>query len=253
MASFTLPGVSQFGTGLFGGAAASVAGTFIVSDLLYAAYREAGIMPRAGTGYSYEEAVDGLLVLNQMIDKWASDQTMVYSISRLLFSLVANQGSYTIGAGGDFSVTRPPRIEHAGAVLSLDQTPEVPMLIYSINQWRSVRGKAITDTLPRGLYYDSGAPLGTIYVWPVPSSTPQLALYLWQFVTEYESTDTQVTLPYGYRAALTYNLAVELAARFPLRVQKNATQLQLVIELARQGRQIIAALNADLFAPGGQV
>jgi hypothetical protein len=54
----------------------------LVSDILYAAYRIAGILGAAGRGYSTEEESEGLKVLNSMIDSWKAERLMVYAILR---------------------------------------------------------------------------------------------------------------------------------------------------------------------------
>ncbi len=64
------------------------------------------------------QSSDALRRLNAMVSSWRTQYGTVTSIDRMVFPLVANQQTYTIGAGGDFNVPRPVSIN--GAALWLN-------------------------------------------------------------------------------------------------------------------------------------
>jgi hypothetical protein len=68
--------------------------------------------------------------------------------------------------------------------------------------------------LPQGIYYDPNFALGAIYVWPIPSGNGTLILHSEKPLTTYSLISEDVTLPPGYKKALRYNLAMELAPEY---------------------------------------
>jgi hypothetical protein len=242
-----MPGATLWGQGLFGGPIGTVSTALAVSDLIYAGYRNAGILSAPGRSYSAEEVVDGLLILNSMIDGLNAEQLAVYSISRRLFDLTSAQQDYTIGTGGNFDVSRPPRIQMAGALLNINPKREIPVKVLSVPEWASIAGKEIADVRPRALYYDRGIAIGTVYVWPVPtvaSAYPKLVLYLWSLLTPFENSSDTVILPYGYRHFLELELGVELAIRNPNRAKLDPK----TVAMAADAKKAIQAMNATLWS-----
>jgi hypothetical protein len=66
---------------------------------------EAGEAPQAS------ESQDALTVLNNMIQSWNNERLMLHKMTQESETLTANQGTYTIGTGGDFNTDRPIRFE----------------------------------------------------------------------------------------------------------------------------------------------
>jgi hypothetical protein len=66
--------------------------------------------------------------------------------------------------------------------------------------------------LPTLIYDDDGFPLRTLSFYPVPSGTPQVALYTWIALTSFAAVTTDNTFPPGYEEALYSNLAIRLSA-----------------------------------------
>lgn len=66
-----------------------------------------------------DEALDqGLIRLNNMMSGWRTQTGTVLAIERNVFTLTANQQTYTIGDGGDFDVPRPVSVDAAGLLLN---------------------------------------------------------------------------------------------------------------------------------------
>ena len=72
------------------------------TDLISSSMRLIGALG-SGETMTAAEASDGLMVLNGMLDSWLAERLMAFSILIQEFPLVANQGTYTLGPGGDFN------------------------------------------------------------------------------------------------------------------------------------------------------
>lgn len=187
-----------------------------VRDLIEGALRLIGIgvENEALTAYQYKIS---LSALNGMLDDWATQKLLVYTINRDVFALTPNKASYTLGTGGDFNVVRPTWIENASILLTANN-PQYEMTISMLRdeEWREIGIKALTTTYPTYIYDQCDYPLRTIYVWPIPTVQCSLVLYLPGVLSEFSSINNVVQLPKGYERALRYNLAVELAPEYGL-------------------------------------
>jgi hypothetical protein len=185
-------------------------------DLIKSSMRLIGVLAPGETP-SASEAQDAFSVLNDMVDSWNNQRLMLFAEVRQVYPLVVSQQGYTVGTGGDFDTTRPPRITNYG-IISLNnpaQPLELPMQILTKDQWAAKPVKNIESALPREVWNDGGFPLLTLYVWPIPNVAVNMAIYPWVQISEFaDLSKTDYTFPPGYRRCLRYNLAVELCAEF---------------------------------------
>lgn len=182
----------------------------IALDLITSSMRLAGILA-AGETPTANEANDALAVLNDLLDAWAVEKLMLFRNDSNQFSLVATQQDYTIGAGGNFNMTRPVSIAGAYATYAgLD----FPLRILTTDEWDAIALKSMQAPLPCALYYDPSMPLGVISIWPVPSQVTPLTLTTGMQFAQAANLATVLTYPPGYAKALRYSLAIELAAEF---------------------------------------
>src|SRR5438477_10734207 len=84
-------------------------------DLLMRAMRTLGKL-ESGEVPSSDEAADGLVSLNDLLDSWNAERLMVFTITIAEFPLVPGQQVYTYGTGGNFNAARPARIDRASIV-----------------------------------------------------------------------------------------------------------------------------------------
>lgn len=169
------------------------------------------------------EGQDGLEALNAMLDTWRLERLLIYVVDRQVFTLTANQQTYTLGPSGTFNTTplygattpRPLKLEGAG-LLDQTQAPalEVPLYLLSDQEYREIRLKGLTSSWPQWVSYDPTQPLGTVYFWPGPTVTRQVALYLWRPLARWATIHTDLTLPEGYEEAISYNLARRIAPEY---------------------------------------
>lgn len=185
-------------------------------DLISSSMRLIGALA-SGETPTGAEAADALCVLNAMLDSWAADRLMVFTITIDEFALVPGQQVYTYGAGGNFNAQRPARIDRA-SIVSLtnpDQPLELPIDYLTDWDWQQYPIKNIQTTLPQAVYDDQAFPLRNLSFWPIPTVVVNTLIYHWTQLTQYANLTTDNTYPPGYLEALRYNLAMRLMAEFP--------------------------------------
>jgi hypothetical protein len=150
---------------------------------------------------------DSLEAMNAMLDAWRTESLMVYAMRTESLTLTG-ASSYTIGASGDLNTTRPIKIEEAywrsGDI-------DYPIQIAQSLSYARIADKT-TSGDPDWLYYEPAYPLGTLFLHPIPTSGT-LKLVTWVPLTSFIASD-EVSLPPGYLEAITYQLAMRLAAEY---------------------------------------
>lgn len=161
----------------------------------------------------------GIKALNVMVDSWSNDRLMIYKIQPYYFTTVGGKQTYTLGPGGDWNITRPMRIQEAYVNLTSNQggglqTTSLPITLANDNQWASIVTKYVQTQIPNIMYDNGNYPTRTIYLYPVPTGTIDIVLWLWQPLLDYANIDEQIVLPRGYVRAIRFNLACELAPEY---------------------------------------
>lgn len=176
---------------------------------------------RAGDVPSQNDMADSLLIFNELLDLWNASERMLYSTLFATHTLTANLQPHTIGLAANaptfsVSVGRPVRIINANIILN--NNIRVPLDILTDEEWNEIAAGAatgqavtITSSVPTVLWYKSGWPNGSIYLWPVPSTAYGLELQTETLLAAVALTDT-FDLPFGYQAALRLTLAEAIAA-----------------------------------------
>lgn len=185
-------------------------------DLISSSMRLIGALA-SGEVPTSAEASDALTILNQMLDSWAADRLMVFTITIDEFPLVVNQQVYTYGTGGNFNAPRPARIDRMSIVSLTNpvQPLELPIDYYTDWDWQNIPVKNIQTTLPYAAYDDQAFPFRNISFYPIPTVPVNTRIYHWTQLTQYTVLTTDNLYPPGYIEALRYNLAVRLMAEMP--------------------------------------
>lgn len=194
-------------------------------------------------------------LLNDWIDSLATEGMLVYVYLRTVKVLASGTASYTIGSGGDINIARPTHIPNDGAhlIISNAATPltEIPLQVFTEQEWRAIPQKSLGNSLAQGIYYDRGwtAGLGRIYPWPVPNvATTSLVLYTEVPLSEFTTLNTDYTFPPGYRLFLRTNLAKQIAGGFGKSLSKEQ------LDAARDASAKVKRANiraAELLLPPG--
>lgn len=176
------------------------------NSLIQAALQKIG---RLGSGDSpaTQEQSDYLDELNRMLDLWNAELGPVYSETVDSLTWTSGNASRTIGTGGDFVVSRPLDIIAAQYrdAASMDYT----LSIVTHREYQEIATKTLQDAIPGYLAYNPTYPTGTLFLWPIPSSTITLRLTSRKPLAALTGAGT-VSLPPGWEDAVVNNLAWRL-------------------------------------------
>lgn len=163
------------------------------------------------------DMADGFAVLNSLLDGWKADKLTIYQVDEAEFSFVAGTASYTLGIGGTFNRVRPSFLRQVSIMIYTNPAlpMELPIDVFDNQQWQAVSIKATPSRLPTGVHINFTFPLMILTYWPVPNdATVKTKLYCETPLDEFATLDTAYSLPPGYRRALEFNLAMEMAPDF---------------------------------------
>lgn len=186
-------------------------------DLITLALKDAGVNG-VGQAPSAEDMSDSLVRLNSMIAQWAQRRWLVYHLIDVAFQATGAL-SYSLGPGGDIPTTRQAQIEAAFFV----QTAGVPGdlvsypldVLYAREEYNRIALKAMAG-FPQLLFYDSGWPLGNVFIWPVPSSVYQIHLSVKSPLQTFANVTDDFNLPPEYEEAMRLNLSVRLRVAYQM-------------------------------------
>lgn len=156
---------------------------------------------------------------NRVLDNWNSDRQAVYADQFLTFDLELNTNPTTIGLTADtpnWVVTgnRPESIEGATLILS-NSTPEARITLNKRDAqwWQNNTVPTITATIPTDFFYDPSYPVGSFYLWPVPTQANQIQLWL-RGVLSQLTLNGEFSMPPGYYDALILTTAEDICGAF---------------------------------------
>jgi hypothetical protein len=168
--------------------------------LTYDAMRALGVL-RAGQGPNEDAVDDCMRLLNDMIESWAIERLMIYTIEPRTYQMIAGTQNYTLGPGGTLGEERPVRVDGA-AIIYPATIMEQPVPLLSLDQYRNYDA---------GVYLDGAYPLTSVQVRPLPEVNVQLILYNWSALKQFPYADSMFSFPPGYSLALRWNLALQYA------------------------------------------
>lgn len=199
-----------------------------------------------GEAISAAHAQLGLLRFQNQLNAWQADALTLNLQEREIFTLTAGTSTFTIGPGGDLSVTRPVNIEGVNYLIPGTSTAtEVPMGPMDNDQFMALSQKGLSSSLPQQYYYNNtftpAAPWGEMFIWPTVSQTVNIVLYLPRGVDVPASLATFVGGPQGYAEAFMYQLALRLCRPMARPVDP---------ELALMVREVTANMKRQNVDPG---
>ena len=192
-----------------------------------------------GEVLSAQDATDGLIAFNAMLDSWSNEKLFSFVVLERSFTLSVGVASYTIGSGGVINTTRP--LDITQAYVQDTNGNNFLMTIRPRDWWNQIgnRSSTITSQIPTDLFYDPQYPLGVINIFPTP---------LLGYLVFYDSTQQQVdpsaltttiSMPEGYERAYVLGLAMELvSAGFPMMLSPPQWQ-----KLQMNANEAIAAIK----------
>ena len=116
---------------------------------------------------------------------------------------------------------------------------DYPVAILSLEEYESLGIKQLNGPWAKMVYYQPSETLGTLYVFPNPSSG-ELHLFASTIFRTFENYYETITLPQGYNMALRWCLAERL---MPMYGKASATQITLINGFSAQAKATIKRTN----------
>lgn len=194
-------------------------------DMITLALKGSGVLG-VGQTASSEDMNDALKLLNIMLQEWRRKRWIVWSLVATGIISTGAQ-SYTVGAGGDFDITRPASLEDAYMRLlnpgGQNQVDYKLDLIEAREDYDEISLKSLVSW-PSYCFYDSAFPMGNVYFWPIPQDQ-QYELFI---VTKTElptiaNLSDDLLFPPEYEAAILYNLSARLRPAYQLPPDQSIT------------------------------
>ncbi len=211
------------------------------SAIITAALKELNAI-QAGGPVPGQQMVDGLELLNNILDDWNADRAKIYADAFLPFTIIPNHQPHTIGPAADWVTTqRPVSIEGIQVILTGGTPPYVYLKPRDAAWWQAQVAPTVTAAYPTDFYFDATwtAGVGQIYLWPVP--TTAYAVQLWcRIVLAQLAVGTTISLPPGYN----YALRMLLAKRWAPSLRKPWTPAQE--QLCTRAIEVFEANNTDV-------
>lgn len=225
-----------------------------VNDLITLVLKDAGVFGVGQTPLA-EDVNDTMARCNMMLASWNRKRWLVY---HLVDTIVPSTGaqSYSVGTGGDINIARPDQIEAAyfRQVNIQPLQPDYPLIpVMSYEDYSRISLKQL-QAFPQYYFYDSGYPLGRLYVWPIPQANLyEVHILTKDVLTQFTSLNQSFNLPPEYQALIHYNLVVRTRAAYRLPPDP------AFVALAEDAIAVVTAANtqiprlsmpADLFRRG---
>ena len=185
-----------------------------VTDIISQSLRDIGVLGDGQTP-SAEQANSAFVTIKQMMAAWNTENLYVFAQVETSFTPTAAL-SYTVGTGGDISMTRPSSIDAAFYRLGTLDTPI--QILQSFEDYERIPFKTLPGSYPAALYYNPTYPLGTIYLFPQATTGTVRIVSRVQFPA-YSTIADSIGIPDEDAMAVRYSLSELLAAenQVPLR------------------------------------
>jgi hypothetical protein len=201
-------------------------------DIIKRSLRMLGVYS-AGEDLDPSEAQDGLAALNDLVEE-LSIGGMVYAKTRDSIGITAGLPSITVGPSGTTITDRPVQVLDESYMLI--GTTSYPLQVLTLQQFTDIQDKT-TQGIPEGVFPRMDMPNATLSFWPVPNQAMTLQLWSSKVLASFPGLTTEVSLPPGYKKALAFLLAIDIASEY------EAMPSPLVLRGATNARRMIETLN----------
>ena len=182
-----------------------------------------------------EDAEVGLHAANAILSSWNNQRLMFYSVNNVVGNILAGKNPHTVGIGGDINIARPMRIEKAFVRIASLTNPIDYILEQNDNaRYQDYSVKNTRVSYPSNFYYEATFPLASLYLYPVASQNLEIHMSVWMQLTEFTSLSQTISLPIGYENTLTYQLAVDLAPRYGIELNRGSAIFDRCAEFVRE-------------------
>ncbi len=193
------------------------------SDIINLALKTANVIGVGQTPLA-QDTNDCFNQLNMMMAQWQRRRYMVYNL--VTVGLQATGAlTYSVGTGGDFNITRPVKLE--SAFFRMNKNTPLPVdypleVLRAQEDYNRISIKNL-NAFPQYAYYNTGFPLGELYVWPVPNNQYEIFISVMVQLEAFQTINDQIVLPPEYLDALHWNLARRICVMYGLPITPELT------------------------------
>lgn len=200
-----------------------------------------------GMDMTAAQASDGLEILNQLIASWSGESLVLPFRTTETLTYAVSKNEYTIGTGGDLNTARPIQILDAYHRLN---SIDYAMDIMSFRRYADIGLKSIS-TFPTRLYFEPEYPLAKLHFDLMPATDLTLHLISMKALTSIANLDDTIVLPAEYDRALKFNLMLDLAPDYGMKVSQEiinaATESKANLKrIARANREEVLGVDSGL-------
>jgi len=182
-----------------------------------------------------EDAEVGLHAANAILSSWNNQRLIFYSVNNIVGNILAGKNPHTVGIGGDINIARPMRIEKAFVRIASLTNPIDYILEQNDNaRYQDYSVKNTQVSYPSNFYYEPTFPLASLYLYPVASQNLEIHMSVWMQLAAFTSLSQVISLPIGYENTLTYQLAVDLAPRYGIELNRGSAIFDRCAEFVRE-------------------
>ena len=193
------------------------------SDIINLALKTANVIGVGQTPLA-QDTNDCFNQLNMMMAQWQRRRYMVYNL--VTVGLQATGAlTYSVGTGGDFNITRPVKLE--SAFFRMNKNTSLPVdypleVLRAQEDYNRISIKNL-NAFPQYAYYNTGFPLGELYIWPVPNNQYEIFISVMVQLEAFQTINDQIVLPPEYLDALHWNLARRICVMYGLPITPELT------------------------------
>lgn len=182
------------------------------NDLFDAALTDLGVIAPGDTGAASDRTYC-LGITNRILSAWSSELGPIHFETTESLSWASGNASRTIGTGGDLNTTRPLKI--LSAQIHDSSNEDIDVEVWTHFEYQMITDKTLAGD-PLVIAYNGtiASGCGTLFMWPVPSSSVTLRLTSYKPFAAITDQTATVTLPPGYESAIVPNLSVLIAAAY---------------------------------------
>lgn len=187
--------------------------TTTVSDLINSALRLIGQLAE-GEVPSAATAQDALTTFNQMVDSWSTERLSVYGTFDQVKNWPPGERKQTLGPTGTLVGERPILVDDSTFFIDVGTGLSFPVSLINEDQYNAISTKETTSSYSKWLWVNMTYPDIELSLYPVPTNLLEFHFISVIPLPEAQNLTTVIALPPGYRRALRFNLAMELANEF---------------------------------------
>jgi hypothetical protein len=182
-----------------------------VNEVITEAQKKAGLLAD-GQSMTGGDLVSAVADFNDMVGQWNTQRWMTWDLVDIGFTSTG-ANSYTVGPGGNFSVTSAPtRLEFAyqRQLVISGLNVDTPLEIIPSREEYSRLSLKTLISFGQFVFYDSAWPTGTLYLYPIPNASIYAIHIGLKNVIPVFTTATigsALNVPPSYIAAMKFNLA----------------------------------------------